>query len=42
VSAKYKYISKQIITCDTEANNIWNQSNIWQAAIDAIKNANDL
>ena len=42
VSAKYKYISKQIMTCDTEANNIWNQSNIWQAAIDAIKNANNL
>ena len=42
VSAKYKYISKQIIACDTEANGIWNESSIWQEAIDAIKNANKL
>jgi hypothetical protein len=42
VSAKYKYISQQIITCDTEANGIWNESSIWQEAIDAIKNANKL
>ena len=42
VSAKYKYISQQIIACDTEANGIWNESNIWQEAIDAIKNANNL
>ena len=42
LSSKYKYISKQIITCDTEANGIWNESSIWQEAIDAIKNANKL
>ena len=42
VSSKYKYISQQIITCDTEANCIWNESIIWQGAIDAIKNANNL
>lgn len=42
VSSKYKYISKQIITCDTEANDIWNESSIWQEAIDAIKNVNKL
>lgn len=42
VSAKYKYISQQIITCDTEANGIWNEPTIWQRAIDAIKNANNL
>jgi len=42
VSAKYKYISQQIIACDTEANGIWNESCIWQEAIDAIKNANKL
>ena len=42
VSSKYKYISRQIITCDTEANCVWNESAIWQSAIDAIKNVNNL
>lgn len=42
VSSKYKYISTQIITCDTEANGIWNEPNIWQEGINAIKNANKL
>jgi hypothetical protein len=42
VSSKYKYISQQIITCDTEANGIWNDANVWKGAIDAIKNMNNL
>jgi len=42
VSSKYKHISQQIITCDTEANGVWNESKIWQEAIDAIKTVNNL
>lgn len=42
VSSKYKYISQQIITCDTEANGTWNEANIWQEGINAIKISNNL
>ena len=42
VSTNEKYVSKNLITCNTEINGIWNENSIWLEAINKIKSMNNL